>query len=109
MLLTGLIFLAAGLCLRSFLLHSDPSIPAIPVPVMPKPNAFDFYVAASRKLQGQAQLSHLERLAPSQESALVQKNAAALKTLRQGLSLPYQPPLPAPSTTSFRFTNSSML
>ena len=92
MLLPGMVFLAAGLLLRPYLLHSAPSLPAIPIPVMPKPNAFDVYVAASRQMQGQAHMEHLERLSPAQMAALVQKNAAALKTLRWGLSLPYQPP-----------------
>ncbi len=92
MFLPGAVFFAAGLWLRPFITHPQPPLPAIPAPVMPKSNAFDFYVAASRQMQGQAQLSHLDRLSQSQELALVQKNARALKTLRQGLSLPYQPP-----------------
>lgn len=59
---------------------------------MPKRNAFDLYVTAGRQMQVHAQLAHLEHLSPAQQAILVEKNTPALKTLRQGLSLPYQPP-----------------
>ena len=103
LLLTGATFLAAGLLLRPYLIHPQPSL-VVPTPLMPKSNAFDFYTTASRQLQGQAQMAHLERLSPSEEAALVHKNAAALTTLRLGLSLPYQPP-PAHSL-NFQFAYS---
>jgi hypothetical protein len=95
LILTGAIFLAAGLLLRPYLFHPQPSL-VVPTPLMPKSNAFDLYTTASRQMQGQAQMAHLDRLSPSEEVALVQKNAVALATLRHGLLLPYQP-LPARS------------
>jgi hypothetical protein len=98
--LVGSIFLTAGILLRPYFFHLQPSL-VVPTPAMPRHSAFDVYEAASRQMvyeatsrqmQGQAQLSSLDRLSPAQEADLVQKNVATLKTLRLGLPLPYQPP-----------------
>jgi len=104
----SVLFLGLGLGWRSF--NADPVV-AIPMPTMPSPNAFDFYVKA-----GQAQVvanppvdAIHDLNAPPQElsprelarrypmaakEAWLRKNAPALKLLRQGFAYPYlQPPV----------------
>jgi type II secretory pathway pseudopilin PulG len=70
----------------------------IPTPVMPHPNAFDFYVKAGNAVTGDKQIGDAVSLKPTaslslaQKEALVQQNANAIDTLHQGFAYPYVNP-----------------
>lgn len=72
-------------------------IPKPPTVKMPKPNAYDYYLAAAKTIQNPDELWHAP-LPPAQGAksrkieALVRKNSVALKLLRQGLKGQYHQP-----------------
>ena len=87
-------------------LNTNPVV-SVPTPVMPAQNAFDYFNAAeSAEVQAtsvgyaiaswhpphQPPGSLYWPYSPQEKTALVQANALTLKTLRQGLALPYQYP-----------------
>jgi len=71
-----------------------------PKPVIPSPNAFDFYVQAGNAVTGDKQISDAistqppTTLTPAQIDALVQQNLGAINTLHQGFAYPYVDPSP---------------
>ena len=71
---------------------------AIPNPVMPHPNAFDFYVAAGNAVVGETQIGDAVGIkqtvvySMAQKEALVQQNVGAIATLHQGFAYPYVNP-----------------
>ena len=79
---------------------------AIPNPVMPHPNAFDFYVAAGNAVVGETQIGDAVGIkqtvvySMTQKEALVQQNVGAIATLHQGFAYPYVNP-PARSISFF--------
>lgn len=70
----------------------------IPTPVLPNPNAFDFYVQASNAVVGDKQIGDAAgskptgTYTPAQLAALVQPNLNAIATLHQGFGYPYVNP-----------------
>ena len=72
----------------------------IPSPKMPSPNAFDFFVKASKQIENENQvglaLDGKSTVATDEsrktQAELLADNAEALKTLREGLPLAYMPP-----------------
>jgi hypothetical protein len=86
----------------------------IPNPVMPTPNAFDFYIRASNAVVKEKQIGDAASTIPTtpfsmaQKEALVQQNAGVINTLHQGFAYPYlNPPVraiyaPLPYYAKFR-------
>ncbi len=78
----------------------------IPKPVLPNPNAFDFYVAAGNAVTNAKQIGEAVSTKPTvvytmaQKEALVQQNVGAINTLHQGFAYPYLNP-PARSIQTF--------
>jgi hypothetical protein len=78
---------------------------AIPNPVLPNPNAFDFYVAAGSAITNDNQVGNAASTKPptpfslAQKEALVQQNAGVITTLHQGFAYPYLNP-PCRSNTT---------
>ncbi len=70
----------------------------IPNPVLPNPNAFDFYVTAGNTLTGDKQIGVAVSTKPTiayslaHKEALVQQNAGVINTLHQGFAYPYLNP-----------------
>jgi hypothetical protein len=70
----------------------------IPNPVMPKPNAFDFYVKAGNAILSAKDIGEAVSSKPkvpysmAQKEALIQQNAGAINTLHQGFAYPYLNP-----------------
>ena len=81
----------------------------IPNPVMPNPNAFDTYVAASNAIVGDKQIGTAVSTKPptaftlAQKEALVQQNVGAVNTLHQGFAYPYLSPPGRSITTVFPY------
>jgi type II secretory pathway pseudopilin PulG len=77
----------------------------IPNPVLPNPNAFDFYVRAGNAVIGDKQIGDAVSTKPTgvyslaQKEALVQQNLGAIKTLHEGFAYPYVNP-PARSASA---------
>jgi hypothetical protein len=93
---------------------ADNAIVAIPNPVMPNPNAFDFYTTAARSLVNTKQVDAASMtksgvpVTLAQKEALLQQNAGALQSLHQGFAYEYRnPPIrslltPTPQFAAFR-------
>jgi type II secretory pathway pseudopilin PulG len=87
----------ALLSVRWYTTHQDPTV-TIPNPVLPTPNAFDFYVKAGnaitddRKLHDAASSAPTVRYTRSQKEALVRENAGVIDTLHQSFAYRYQNP-----------------
>jgi len=93
---------------------ADDPVLTIPKPVLPNPNAFDAYVTAGRSLINAKQIDAASYTRPpvpislEQKEALVQQNAGALQTLRQGFAYEYRNPpirslfVPTPQYGTFR-------
>lgn len=70
----------------------------IPNPVLPNPNAFDFYVKASNAVVNDQQIGNASgsrptvKLTLAQQEALVQPNLGAIATLHEGFAYPYVNP-----------------
>ncbi|MCW3100049.1 MAG: hypothetical protein JWL77_5667 [Chthonomonadaceae bacterium] len=71
----------------------------IPNPILPKPNAFDFYVAASNAIVNDKQVGDAASgkyatvsYSMAQKERLVQQNIGAIHTLHQGFAYPYLNP-----------------
>jgi hypothetical protein len=71
----------------------------IPNPILPKPNAFDFYVAASNAIMNDKQVGDAASgkyatvsYSLAQQEKLVQQNMGAINTLHQGFAYPYLNP-----------------
>ncbi|MCW3100050.1 MAG: hypothetical protein JWL77_5668 [Chthonomonadaceae bacterium] len=70
----------------------------IPNPVMPNPNAFDFYVKAGNAILGAKDIGEAVSSKPkvaysiAQKEALIQQNAGAIGTLHQGFAYSYLNP-----------------
>ncbi|MCW3100052.1 MAG: hypothetical protein JWL77_5670 [Chthonomonadaceae bacterium] len=79
-------------------LVSDEAVVTIPNPVMPSPNAFDFYAMAGRSLVNTKQIDAAIMTKPivpmtlAQKEALVRQNAGALQSLHQGFAYEYRNP-----------------
>ena len=89
---------------------SDEPVVSIPTPAMPVPNAYTYFQSAATLIQDNGKIGwaiipwnpHLadppqhdptyHYYSPADKAALVQENAAALKTLRQGFAYPCQSP-----------------
>ncbi len=113
-IMVGLIGLfVVGLLAVWWRLASDVPVVTIPNPVMPNPNAFDFYVAAGNAVNTM-QIDDINASKPrvqmtlKQKAAAVQRNAAAIQSLHQGFAYEYcNPPvrsfyLPLPYFTASR-------
>ena len=81
----------------------------IPKPVVPNPNAFDFYVKAGTAITGDTQIGNAIGSKPTlvltlaQKEALVQQNLGAINTLHQGFAYPYVDPSGRSINTSFAY------
>jgi hypothetical protein len=96
---------------------------AIPTPAMPARNAYDDFIAAANSevqsrmmgyaemgppLPGATGVNTWPNLTTAQKAAVIQANAPMFRLVRQGLKLPYQPPLersfgaPGPDTAKLR-------
>jgi hypothetical protein len=70
----------------------------IPNPVLPKPNAFNFYVKAGNAVLGAKEIGEAVSSKPKvaysmvQKEALIQQNLGAINTLHQGFAYPYLNP-----------------
>lgn len=71
---------------------------SIPTPVMPNPNAFDFYVAAGKAVVNDKQIGDAFGSKPkvvyahTQKEALVRSNLGVINTIHQGFTHPYLNP-----------------
>jgi len=103
--LTRLAVGLTGLCVVGLLVswwhlaNGSPEV-VIPDPVMPVPNAFDYYVAAGKAVINEKQIDDINTLKPviamtlAQKEAVIVQNAAALESLHQGFAYEYRnPPL----------------
>jgi len=79
--------------------NTDPAV-TIPHPVMPKPNAHDFYVAAGSAMKDGKQIVDAVSRKPSrtysaaQKAAFVRQNAGVLVNVQAGFAYPYlNPPI----------------
>ncbi|MCW3100051.1 MAG: hypothetical protein JWL77_5669 [Chthonomonadaceae bacterium] len=87
----------ALLGVRWYTTHQDPTV-TIPNPVLPTPNAFDFYVKAGnaitddRKLHDAASSAPTVRYTRAQKETLVRENAGVIDTLHQSFAYRYQNP-----------------
>lgn len=101
-LIGGLFILLIGLWWAAAM--KNPMV-KIPTPVMPTPNAFDFYVTAGNALVNDKQISDAISSKPTvvytwaQKETMVQQNAGAINTLHQGFAYPYLNP-PARSASA---------
>ncbi|MHB9132730.1 MAG: hypothetical protein ACYDBB_16810 [Armatimonadota bacterium] len=87
---------------------SKPAGRRSPPPTLPNPNAFDYYVQAGNALVDKETFNaiheHLNDFWDAtkcldEKTAFVEKNAQALKLLREGMKYPYrQPPLSSPES-----------
>jgi hypothetical protein len=98
LMLVGIVCLWWTSAMKTPVVHS-------PTPVMPHPNAFDFYVTAGNAVTGDKQISDAIASKPTatytlaQKEALVQQNVGAINTLHQGFAYPYLNP-PSRSVTT---------
>jgi hypothetical protein len=92
--ITG-IFVVGLLALWWHLASDDPAV-VVPHPVMPSPNAFDFYTAAGQGILNSKQIDDASdpkiAMTLEQKEAVVQQNAGALRSLHQGFAYPYLNP-----------------
>jgi hypothetical protein len=94
--ITGLFIV--GLLALWWRLASDEPVVAVPYPVMPNPNAFDFYSAAGRGVVNTKVLDDALALNPTvpltleQKEAAVQQNAGVLQSLHAGFAYEYRNP-----------------
>lgn len=76
---------------------TNPVVP-IPTPVLPHPNAFDFYLSAGNALTGDKQIADALSSQPKaaytleQKEALVRQNSGVIDTLHKGFAYPYCSP-----------------
>ena len=97
---TPLLF-ALLLALLWYARMADPVV-KLPVAPVPRPNAFDVYLRATKQLVRENDIGDAvayapkRRLSVAEKTALLRANAPALATWRQGLALPYREPAPVP-------------
>jgi len=97
---TPLLF-ALLLALLWYARMADPVV-KLPVAPVPRPNAFDVYLRATKQLVREKDIGDAvayapkRRLSVAEKTALLRANAPALATWRQGLALPYREPPPVP-------------
>lgn len=90
--------LLAGVVLLVFARSTAPPSLFVPTPVMPHPNAFDFYLRAGKQLKDSKKINFafptktMPPVSLAQKAVLVRENATALRTMRKGLPFVYQPP-----------------
>jgi len=88
---------AALLTVWWYTTHTNPSV-TIPNPVLPTPNAFDFYVRAAnaitekRNLEAAVSKHPTVHFSTAQKQEIVRQNARAIDTLHAGLAYPYLNP-----------------
>lgn len=94
-----------GLLIIWYAVANRTPVVSIPNPVMPKLNAFDFYVRASNAIVGDKQITDSVSTDLSgtytlkQKEALVRQNVGVITLLRQGFAYPYlSPPLRSVNT-----------
>lgn len=81
----------------------------IPSPAMPKPNAFDFYVAAGKGIINDQQIAEAFGVTPKasysrlQKEALVQPNIGVIDTIHQGFAYSYRNPPYRSGETTFPY------
>lgn len=89
--ITGLF--VAGLLALCWRMVSDNPVMAVPNPVMPSSNAFDFYAAAGNGIVNNKQIDDASdattAMTRAQKEAVVQQNAGALHSLHQGFAYEY--------------------
>jgi type II secretory pathway pseudopilin PulG len=109
-LLRGLASLAviALLSVRWYTTHQDPTV-TIPNPVMPTPNAFDFYVKAGNAITNQKRIQIDEgvsstptvRYTLAQKDEILRQNSGVIDSLHAGFAYPYvNPPMRSFDTDS---------
>ncbi len=90
-----ILIVAVGLVLRSRMQDQMPDV-IVPSPIMPSPNAYDFYVRAGNAVVGGNVISpsapHQPLLPTSAQAAVVQQNAPAIALLHQGFQYPFHGP-----------------
>lgn len=103
--ITVVLILVALVIVRTIRLNAPPHV-VIPMPVMPSPNAFDYFNKAGASVVDETKISYAmssvhtpsssdpddHPYSQAAKEALIQENAAALKTLRQGFAYPYLNP-----------------
>lgn len=84
--------------------NDNPEV-VVPTPVMPGPNAFDFYVAAGKGIVNTKQIDNATVNRPktpvtlAQKEALLQQNASVFLSVQKGFAYPYyNPPIRSFST-----------
>jgi len=104
---TPLLF-ALLLALLWYARMADPVV-KLPVAPVPRPNAFDVYLRATKQLVREKDIGDAvayapkRRLSVAEKTALLRANAPALATWRQGLTLPYREPAPVPRSVDILF------
>ena len=96
-------FFVVGLLAVWWHLASDGPAVVVPQPVMPSPNAFDFYTAAGQGILNSKQIDDANdpkiAMTLEQKETVVQQNAGVLRSLHQGFAYPYlNPPVRSFST-----------
>lgn len=96
-LLVASLALAGVLVGAGFWVQSSHELPKynIPTPVMPSPNARDFYLSATKKMSRQAggmMGTKTNNFTPAQRAAVVAQDAPALAEVRKGFAYPFQNP-----------------
>jgi len=82
----------------------------VPDPVMPSPNALDYYVQAANAVVGSAAISpstlHQPDTPTTAQVAVIQQNAGAIALLHRGFRFPFrEPPIRSFSTTLPQYQN----
>ncbi|MCW3100053.1 MAG: hypothetical protein JWL77_5671 [Chthonomonadaceae bacterium] len=96
----ALVCIPIGLLIIWYTVANRTPVVSIPNPVMPKLNAFDFYVRAGNAIVGDKQITDAVSTDPTvsyslkQKEALVRQNVGSVDVLHQGFAYPYlTPPL----------------
>ncbi len=91
----GLLLAVLAFALWQRHLNAIPDV-SVPTPVLPSPNAFDYFVSAGNRLRDtkgvDAALSPASTVSLPAKEALVRENSPSLATLQAGFNFPYQEP-----------------